>query len=54
MEKMVGDNGGKLASVSKNLTALVWDGEMMGSKHDKATKLGIPIITQKDFMNKLG
>lgn len=51
MEKMVEENGGKKASVSKNLTALVWDGEISGSKIDKAKKLGISIISQDDFMN---
>ena len=53
MEKLVEDNGGKKSSVSKNLTALVWDEEISGSKVDKAKKLGIPIITQKEFMEKL-
>ncbi|MFA5312475.1 MAG: NAD-dependent DNA ligase LigA [Methanomassiliicoccales archaeon] len=50
MEKMIVDNGGKLSSVSKNLTSLVWDGEMTGSKYDKAQKLNIPVISQKDFL----
>lgn len=54
MEKMVEDNGGRLASVSKNLTALVWDGEIQGSKIEKAKKLGIPVIGQKDFLEMLG
>jgi DNA ligase (NAD+) len=53
MEKSVEDNGGKLSSVSKELTALVWDGEMMGSKLEKAKKLGLSIINQKDFLSLL-
>jgi len=53
MEKQVEDNGGKKASVSKNLTALVWDGEMTGSKYDKAHKLGIDIIDQATFLRYL-
>lgn len=53
MEKMVGENGGKLASVSKELTALVFDGETMKGKYEKAEKLGVPIITQEDFMKML-
>jgi len=53
MEQMVVDNGGSLSSVSKNLTALIWDGEMTGSKYDKAKKNGIPIISQKDFLKYL-
>lgn len=27
-----------------------WDGEMMGGKYDKAQKLGVPVITQADFL----
>jgi DNA ligase (NAD+) len=50
MEKSVEANGGKLSSVSKDLTALVWDGEISGSKIEKAKKLGLKIFTQKDFL----
>jgi len=50
MEKMVGENGGKLGSVSTALTALVFDGETMKGKYDKAKKVGVPIITQDDFL----
>jgi len=53
MEQMVEDNGGKKSSVSKTLTALVWDGEISGSKVDKAKKLGISIISQEDFLKEL-
>jgi len=50
MEKMVGENGGKLSSVSKELTALVFDGETMKGKYEKATDLKVPIITQEEFL----
>jgi len=53
MEKMVGENGGKLSSVSSELTALVFDGESMKGKYEKAQKLNIPIITQDDFLAML-
>ena len=53
MEKMVEDNGGKLSSVSKELTALVWDGAISGSKIEKAKKLCLRVIRQKDFMDLL-
>jgi DNA ligase (NAD+) len=53
MEQMVEDNGGSLTSVGKNLTALVWDGEMNGNKIEKANKLGLKIINQKEFMDML-
>ncbi|MFA7219766.1 MAG: BRCT domain-containing protein, partial [Synergistaceae bacterium] len=50
MENIVLENGGKISSVSKNLTALVWDGEIMKGKYDKAQKLGVNVITQEDFL----
>ncbi len=50
MEKSVETNGGKLSSVGKDLTALVWDGEISGNKTEKAKKLGLKIIGQKDFL----
>jgi len=50
MEAMVPEHGGKLGSVSKDLTALVWDGETMKGKYEKASSLKIPIITQKEFL----
>lgn len=50
MEAMVPDHGGKLSSVSKELTALVWDGDTMKGKYEKASKLGIDIITQSEFL----
>lgn len=53
MEQMVIDNGGKLSSVSKNLTALIWDNEIQGSKIEKAKKLNIPIISQSEFLSKI-
>jgi len=53
MEKMVEDNGGKNSSVSKHLTALVWDGEIQGGKMEKAKGLRISIITQNEFLAML-
>jgi DNA ligase (NAD+) len=53
MEQMVADHGGKKASVGKTLTALVWDGEEDGSKLKKAKELGLPIISQKEFLERL-
>ena len=50
LERTAEKAGAKLLSgVSKNLNYLV-AGEKMGpSKHDKASELGVPIITLKDF-----
>ena len=53
MEQMTLDNGGKKSGVGKGLTALVWDGEMQGKKLEAAKKLGVSIITQEEFLEKL-
>jgi len=53
MEKIVTDNGGKISSVSKNLTALVWDGEISGAKFEKAKQIGVNIFSQDDFLKLL-
>jgi DNA ligase (NAD+) len=49
IEKIIIENGGKVSSsVSKNTTALIL-GSNPGSKYDKAKKLSIAIIREKDF-----
>jgi DNA ligase (NAD+) len=53
MESMVEKNGGKLSSVSKNLSYLVADGEINGSKIVKAKQLGVVVLTQTEFLDKL-
>lgn len=51
--KLILDNGGEVAdSVSKTVN-LVVAGENAGSKLDKATKLGIKIISEKEFMDMI-
>lgn len=51
--KIIADNGGEVAdSVSKTVN-LVVAGENAGSKLDKATKLGIKIISEKEFMDMI-
>ena len=54
IQKIIEENGGKnLGSVSTN-TSYVVAGEGMGpAKREKAAKLGIPIITEKDFLSML-
>lgn len=53
-EKMVTDNGGTIASsVSKNLTYLV-AGESAGSKLEKATKLGVTVLSEQQFTEMVG
>lgn len=53
-EALVEANGGKAAgSVSKN-TSFVVVGESAGSKADKAQKLGIPMLNETEFLQKIG
>jgi len=49
-KRIIEENGGKVAAgVSKNVTHIL-AGEDAGSKLSRAKNLGIPIITEKDFM----
>jgi len=52
IQKVIEDNGGKIASVSAKLDFLIC-GEDSGSKKDKAEKLGIKIISEKVFMDMI-
>ena len=53
IEKLIVDHGGKAASsVSKKTTFLI-AGENAGSKLDKARELGIPILSEDEFLEKI-
>lgn len=53
-EALVEQNGGKAAgSVSKN-TSFVVVGENAGSKADKAQALGIPMLSETEFLQRIG
>lgn len=54
LKKLIEDNGGKVSSSISGKTNYVVAGDNMGpSKRDKATSLGVPIITEEEFLNML-
>ena len=54
IEQMIKDHGAKVSSsVSKNTDYLL-AGKEAGSKLDKATELGVPVISEQDFIKMLG
>lgn len=54
IEKLIKQNGGVIAGVSKNLSYLVTNEEESGSsKYVKATSLGVPIIDEKKLMKMI-
>ncbi len=52
-EKLITDNGGKAASSVSKKTSYVLAGEKAGSKLDKANRLGVPVITEEEFLNMI-
>ena len=55
LKKSIEDNGGKVASSISKKTDFVLAGENMGpSKRDKAEDLGIPIISETDYLDMIG
>jgi DNA ligase (NAD+) len=54
LKKHIEDNGGKVSSSISSKTSYVVAGANMGpSKKDKADKLGIPIISEDDFLTMI-
>lgn len=55
LKKLIEDNGGKVASsISSKTTFLVAGANMGPSKKTKAEGLGVPIISEQEFLEKLG
>ena len=52
-EKMIVQHGGKPSGSVSKKTAFVLAGEKAGSKLDKAQSLGIPVISEADFLQML-
>ncbi|MFD0861872.1 NAD-dependent DNA ligase LigA [Sungkyunkwania multivorans] len=54
LKKLIEDNGGKVSSSISSKTSYLVAGDNMGpSKRTKAESLGIPIITENDFLNMI-
>ena len=54
LKKLIEDNGGKVSSSISSKTSYVVAGDNMGpSKKTKADSLGIPLISEEDFLNML-
>ena len=52
-EALVEKNGGKAAGSVSKKTAFVVVGENAGSKADKAKELGIPMLTEEEFLKRI-
>jgi len=54
LKKMIEDNGGKVSSSISSKTSFLVAGDKMGpSKKTKAENLGVPIISEQEFLQKL-
>ncbi len=54
LKKIIEDNGGKVASSVSSKTTFLVAGENMGpSKRTKAENLGVPIISEEEFLKKV-
>lgn len=52
LKKLIEDNGGKVSSSISSKTSFLVAGDKMGpSKRTKAENLGVPIISEQDFLN---
>ncbi|PIX05992.1 MAG: DNA ligase (NAD(+)) LigA, partial [Flavobacteriales bacterium CG_4_8_14_3_um_filter_35_10] len=54
LKKSIEDNGGKISSsISKNTNYIIAGDNMGPSKQEKALSLGVPIITEDDYLKMI-
>ena len=53
IEQLIADNGGHASSSVSKKTSFVVAGENAGSKLDKARQLGIEVLTEDEFIERL-
>ena len=54
IEALITEHGGRPSGSVSKKTAFLIAGEEAGSKLDKAKALGVPVITEKEFLAKIG
>lgn len=54
IEELIANLGGKPSGSVSKKTAFVVAGESAGSKLDKAKQLGVPVLTEQQFLEKIG
>ncbi|MGB1307644.1 MAG: NAD-dependent DNA ligase LigA [Oceanihabitans sp.] len=54
LKKLIEDNGGKVSSSISSKTSFIVAGDKMGpSKKEKAEKIGVPLITEQEFLQMI-
>ena len=54
LKKLIEDNGGKLSSSISSKTSYIVAGSNMGpSKKEKANQLGVPLVDEYEFLQKI-
>lgn len=54
IERLIEENGGRNVAAISKTTGYLLAGNGGGSKRDKATKLGIPVITEQELLDMMG